>query len=173
MNYEAREYERMEYIVADSHTFLLKTWLPLSALIFWILIFNLTMVPLDLKKVGLVILGVCSGLVLYFLFRYFVASFADSVWVDDKSILFKVNGKTEKIALRTIEELKSFYIPINSWFFNNQYIVKFKYSESIGTDKTICFFIRTPVRGDNFGQSAVGLLVERIKISHTEVSNER
>lgn len=60
------------------------------------------------------------------------SDFADGVWVDDESILFKQDDKTEKNALGNVDELKSYYYPLGFLYNSKQSVVKIKFTEPIG-----------------------------------------
>lgn len=163
--HEEREHERMDYIAADAHTFFLKTWLPLSVVIFWIVI-SVNWIrwgDWDLKTVGLVVLQMFTAIPLFYLIRYFVSGFADGVWVDDESILFKKDGKTEKTSLENIEEMKSSYCLWGAPFNSRQYLVRIKFSEPIGIGETVRFFLQSHVGKSGSDKAVLENLVERIK----------
>ncbi|MFH1301916.1 MAG: hypothetical protein ABIK07_12725 [Planctomycetota bacterium] len=175
MKCETNEHERMESITAEGPGFLQKIWLPLSAVIFWMVVFAANWIPAgawDLKKTGLVILQLLTAIPVYYLIRYLVSGFADGVWVDDESILFKKDGKTEKTALSNIEELKSFYYLLGFPFNSRQYVVKIKLSEPIGMGNRIRFFIRSPVGNSGPDKAILEKLVERIKKVQCDRSNQ-
>ena len=148
MSSEDNEHERMDYITADAPTFLLKTWIPLSAVFFWMVI-SVNWIPWGVwnsKTAGLVVLQMLTVIPIFYLIHYFVSGYADGVWIDDEneSILFQKDGTTEKTALKNIEVVKSSYFLWGAPFNSKQYLVRIKFTEPIEMGKKIRFLSEAP-----------------------------
>ncbi|WP_417388894.1 hypothetical protein [Gimesia sp.] len=167
----------MTSVSAGFNTFVLKKWIPLVTLLFWITIFYLTSIPVgdwDLKKTGSMTVAILVGLSLYLLARYLVSGFADEVWMNETCIRFEKNGQQETTPLTNIEELKSYYFRSGFPFNFRQYLVRIRFTEPIEMGKQIRFFIRSPAPGGlHHEKEILEKLIANIQATQTNPSAQR
>lgn len=165
MHPETEETEEWELISSDSTTFLCKKWLPLSPLIFLIPISFVTsrrMWNWDLESVRDLGFAVMIAVCLSALFRFLVSSFADRVWMNDRQIRFQTAGRQETTSLQNVEELRSYYVPMN-FPPHRHYFLRLRFSEPVGNLQQIRFWIQSPLVGSKSPREKLDQLLERIQ----------
>ncbi|QDV19749.1 hypothetical protein Pan153_44170 [Gimesia panareensis] len=169
MQQDSRPESEMEQISTGGATFLIRKWLPLTPLIFCILISFLTSKQMwrwDFETAGRLAIAVIAGLCFYGLVRYFVSGFADVVWINDSQIRFKKDGQTATTPLTNIEELRSSqYFPLTYPFSLRQYRIRLRFTEPFGMGKQIQFFLWSPGFHSKAPRDELDRLLRRIKDS--------
>ncbi|WP_145112292.1 hypothetical protein [Gimesia panareensis] len=155
----------MEQISSDSATFLCKKWLPLTPLLFFILISFVTsgrMWRWDLESARDLVVAVIIGGCLSALFRFLVSGFVDRVWMSDSQIRFQTAGRQETTSLKNVEELKSYFVPVN-YPAHRQYFLSLRFAEPVGSRQQIRFWIQSPLVGAESPREKLDQLLDRIQ----------
>lgn len=155
----------MEQISSDAATFLCKKWLPLTPLLFFILISFVTsrqMWRWDLESVRDLVVAVIIGGCLSALFRFLVSGFVDRVWMNDSQIRFQTAGRQATTSLKNVEELKSFFIPKN-YPAHRHYFIRLRFSEPVGSRQQICFWFQSSLIGAESPREKLDQLLDRIQ----------
>jgi hypothetical protein len=165
MHPEPEEIEVWEQISSDSATLLCKKWLPLTPLIFFIPISFVTsrqMWNWDFESVRDLGFAVMIAGCLSALFRFLVSGLVDRVWMNDCQIRFQTAGRQETTSLKNVEEVKSCYIPMN-FPAHRHYFLKLRFSEPVGNQQQIRFWIQSPLVGSESPREKLDQLLDRIQ----------